>query len=54
MSTPSLEYRLTEIERRLAALEKNSHPPADLTTPILSAMAEILGEAAEVARSRRE
>lgn len=53
MSTPSLDERLAEIERRLARLEKFSHPPVDLTAPVFSAMAEILGEAAEVARSRK-
>lgn len=53
MSSQSLEERLANIERRLAALEAQSHPPVDLTNPIFSAMAEILGEAAEVARCRK-
>jgi hypothetical protein len=31
---PDLEQRLAEIERRLAALEMDSHPPVDLAPAI--------------------
>lgn len=48
---PSIEQRLAEIERRLAALEKHSHPPVDLTKPIHRAMAAILREAADTAKA---
>jgi hypothetical protein len=49
MSSPSLEDRLAEIERRLAALEADSHPPVDLTKPAYQAMAAILRDAADEA-----
>lgn len=39
--------RLDQIEARLAELEKNSHPPVDLTVPAYRAMARLLREAAE-------
>jgi hypothetical protein len=47
MPTPSLEQRLSEIERRLTELEKHSHPPMDLTKPVYAAMARILRDAAD-------
>lgn len=43
----SILRRLSEIERRLADLEKHSHPPVDLTKPVYAAMARILRDAAD-------
>ena len=45
----TIEERLAEIERRLDALERDSHPPVDLTRPIYAAMARILRDAADEA-----
>lgn len=50
----SIEERLAEIERRLEALERDSHPPVDLTKPIYAAMARILRDAADEAGGRIE
>lgn len=47
MSIPSLEERLSMIERRLDALEKLSHAPVDLTAPVLQALATLLRRTAE-------
>jgi hypothetical protein len=52
MNSPTLEQRLAAIEVRLAELEKNSHPPVDLSKPIYRAMARIMQDAAEMAGNR--
>lgn len=49
MTKDQLEVRLAEIERRLDALEKDSHPPVDLTQAAYRAMARVLRDAADLA-----
>lgn len=45
----SILDRLASIEERLVNLERNSHPPVDLTKPVYQAMAKILEDAASLA-----
>lgn len=44
--------RLALIEHRLDALERDSHPPAELTGPVYAAMARILRDAADIASAK--
>lgn len=47
MTNDDILRRLDEIERRLAALEVNSHPPVDLNAPVIQAMCRVLRRAAD-------